>query len=65
MILARLLAPDDFGVYAIALTVQSVLLTLADLGMSVDLIRLYDPERRAPTIATVSWVGGGCARVAA
>jgi PST family polysaccharide transporter len=59
-ILARLLAPADFGVYAIALTVQSVLMTLADLGMSVDLIRAKDPEPRAPTVATVS-VGCGAA----
>jgi PST family polysaccharide transporter len=58
MILARLLAPEAFGVYAIALTVQSVLLTLADLGMSVDLVRAEDPARRAPTVATVSLLSG-------
>ena len=58
MILARLLAPEDFGVYAIALTVQSVLLTLTDLGMSVDLVRAKDPESRAPTVATVSVLSG-------
>jgi PST family polysaccharide transporter len=57
-ILARLLAPADFGVYAIALTVQSVLMTLADLGMSVDLIRAKDPEKRAPTVASVSVASG-------
>jgi lipopolysaccharide exporter len=54
IVLARLLAPEDFGVYAIALTVQTVLMTLADLGMSADLVRAKDPERRAPTVATVS-----------
>jgi PST family polysaccharide transporter len=54
MVLARLLAPEDFGIYAIALTVQAVLLTLADLGMSVDLVRAENPDRRAPTVATVS-----------
>src|SRR3954451_11913815 len=58
IVLARLLAPEAFGVYAIALTVQSVLMTLADLGMSVDLVRAEDPERRAPTVATVS-LGSG------
>jgi PST family polysaccharide transporter len=58
IILARLLSPDDFGVYAVALTVQSVLMTLADIGMSVDLIRTSDPERRAPTVATVSLMSG-------
>jgi PST family polysaccharide transporter len=52
--LARLLVPADFGVYAIALTVQTILMTLADLGMSTDLIRADDPARRAPTVATLS-----------
>lgn len=58
MVLARLLAPEDFGVYAIALTVQSVLVTLADLGMSIDLVRAEDPERRAPTVTTLSVLSG-------
>jgi PST family polysaccharide transporter len=58
MVLARLLAPEAFGVYAIALTVQSVLMTLADLGMSVDLVRAEDPVGRAPTVATLSLLSG-------
>lgn len=58
MVLARLLVPADFGVYAIALTVQSVLVTLVDLGLSTDLVRAEDPERRAPTVATVSLANG-------
>jgi PST family polysaccharide transporter len=58
MVLARLLVPADFGVYAIALTVQSVLVTLVDLGLSTDLVRAQDPERRAPTVATVSLASG-------
>lgn len=56
--LARILVPEDFGVYAIALTVQAILMTLADLGMSVDLVRASDPERRAPTVATLSLISG-------
>jgi lipopolysaccharide exporter len=58
MALARLLSPEEFGVYAIALTVQSVLMTLADLGMSADLVRAEDPEPRAPTVATLSLASG-------
>lgn len=58
MVLARLLAPEAFGVYAIALTVQSVLVTLVDLGLSADLVRSDDPARRAPTVATLSLVNG-------
>ena len=58
IILARPPAPEAFGVYAIGLTVQAILLTLADLGMSVDLVRAPDPARRAPTVATISLVSG-------
>jgi lipopolysaccharide exporter len=58
MVLARLLVPEDFGVYAIALTVQAILMTFADLGMSVDLVRAEHPERRAPTVATLSLASG-------
>jgi lipopolysaccharide exporter len=58
IVLARLLAPEAFGVYAIALTVQSVLVTLVDLGLSADLVRAEDPARRAPTVATLSLING-------
>lgn len=56
--LARLLSPEQFGVYAIALTVQAVLMTLADFGLSTDLIRSRDHERKAPTVATLGLVTG-------
>ncbi len=56
IVLARLLTPETFGVYAVALTVQSILMTLSDLGLSADLIRSRDPERRAPTVATLSLI---------
>lgn len=59
IILARLLTPEQFGIFAVALTVQTVLVTLADLGLSADLIRVEDPQRRAPTIATLGLVAGG------
>jgi len=57
--LARLLTPAEFGIYAIALTVQAVLMTLADFGLSTDLIRSPDFERRAPTAATLALVTSG------
>lgn len=56
--LARMLSPEEFGAYAVALTVQAVLITLADLGLSADLIRSDDAERRAPTVATLGLVSG-------
>lgn len=58
MVLARLIAPEQFGVFAVALTVQSILMTLADLGLGAELIRCEDPERRAPTVATISLCSG-------
>ncbi|MGY3319181.1 lipopolysaccharide biosynthesis protein [Arthrobacter sp. TE12232] len=58
VVIARILAPEQFGVFAVALTVQAVLMTLADLGMSADLIRSADPERIAPTVATLALASG-------
>lgn len=56
--LARILAPEQFGVFAVALTVQAVLMTLADLGMSTDLIRSDNPGTKAPTVATLAAASG-------
>jgi lipopolysaccharide exporter len=53
IVLARLLTPGEFGVYAVALTVQSILMTIADLGLSASLVRSDEPERIAPTVATL------------
>src|SRR6478752_1959558 len=58
IVLARLLTPEVFGIYAVALAVQSILMTLADLGLSADLVRSRDPGRREPTVATLS-LGSG------
>ena len=58
IILARVLAPEQFGVYAVALTVQGILITLSDLGLSADIVRSDHPEKIAPTVATLSLVSG-------
>ena len=58
MVLARLLSPEEFGVYAVALTVQLILMTVADLGLSAALVRSDEPERIAPTVATLSLASG-------
>lgn len=58
IVLARMLTPEQFGVFAIALTVQSIVMTVADLGLSSDLVRSDDPERIAPTIATLGLAAG-------
>ncbi|WP_134742397.1 oligosaccharide flippase family protein [Nocardioides sp. 503] len=62
--LARLLDPEAFGVFAIALTVQTALMTLSELGLAADLIRHGDIDRRGPTIATLSLVSSGFLTVA-
>src|SRR5262245_33066748 len=59
IILARLLTPDAFGAFAVALTVQTILINFADLGMSADLIRNREWERRVPTVASISLAAGG------
>lgn len=65
IVLARLLTPEQFGVYAVALTVQAILMTVADLGLSADIIRTEDPDRIAPTVATLGLVSGGLLTLAA
>ncbi|WP_193614061.1 oligosaccharide flippase family protein [Nocardioides lijunqiniae] len=64
ILLARLLDPEAFGVFAIALTVQTALMTLSELGLAADLIRHGDVDRRGPTIATLSLVSSGFLTVA-
>ena len=59
VVLARLLTPEQFGIYAVGLTVQTVLMALADFGLSADLVRSVDPRRRAPTVASLGLVTGG------
>ncbi|MDQ4504338.1 oligosaccharide flippase family protein [Sinomonas sp. ASV322] len=66
IVLARLLAPDQFGVYAVALTVQSILMTLADPGLTALLIRSEEHARLAPTTATIGMLcGAGLAAIMA
>ena len=47
IVLARLLTPEAFGAFAVALVVQTILINFADLGMSADLIRNREWHRRA------------------
>jgi len=46
LILARLLSPDDFGLFAIAAVVIGILLTLSDLGITPALIQQERVENR-------------------
>lgn len=61
LIVARLVAPKEFGVFAIALVVHSVVVNVSELGVSITLIR-DDPSRTsvtAPTVATISLLTSG------
>lgn len=53
IMIARIVAPNEFGTFAVALTVWSILGTLAEFGLGADLVRSTEPETRAPTIATL------------
>jgi lipopolysaccharide exporter len=59
IVLARLLTPDAFGAFAVALVVQAILVNFADLGMSADLIRNPDWKHRTPTVSSISLMAGG------
>ncbi len=45
IIVARLLAPEDFGIVAIGLTTMQILTNLSDIGVSQAVIRFRDADR--------------------
>ena len=55
LVLARLLTPADYGVYAVALVVLMVLLSLNEMGVSLAIVR-WEGEVRAiaPTVMTIA-----------
>lgn len=57
IVLARLLMPHDFGVYAVAFVALIALLSLNELGVSLAIVRWPgDPEHIRPTVTTISVV---------
>jgi len=54
VIMARLIAPAEYGVFAVALTVWLVLGAVAEFGLGADLVRREDYERHLPTVATLA-----------
>ena len=55
IVLARLLVPEDYGTYAVALVVLNALLSLNELGVSLAIVRWPgDVGRIAPTVATIA-----------
>ena len=54
-VVAHILSPHDFGVFAVALTAYAIVSSIGELGVSACLIRAdLDIDRLAPTVATVS-----------
>jgi PST family polysaccharide transporter len=60
LVAARLIAPDDFGVFTVAITVFNVAISFAELGVSSALVREHrrSPEL-APTVFTLSLANAG------
>lgn len=57
IVLARILSPEDYGVYAVALVVLNILLSMNELGVSLAIVRRPgDVSSIAPTVATLSLV---------
>lgn len=59
VLLARLLDPESFGIFAVGLACQMVLVTLADLGLGADLVRRGDFDRRGPVVALLALAFSG------
>lgn len=59
ILLARLIAPDQFGLFAVALVVLNIVLSVSEMGVSVALIRTPgDVKDIAPTVTTLSFASG-------
>jgi lipopolysaccharide exporter len=57
LVIARLVSPHDFGVFAVAITVFNIVISIAELGVSSAIVR--EPKRTreiAPTVFTLSVV---------
>lgn len=56
VVLARLLTPYSYGVFAAALVAYAVLISCSELGVTVALVsRRDDAARIGPTVTTLSW----------
>ncbi|HKF34840.1 MAG TPA: lipopolysaccharide biosynthesis protein [Jatrophihabitantaceae bacterium] len=55
LVAARLIAPHDFGVFVVAVTVFNIAMSFAELGLSSAIVREHERSREiAPTIFTLS-----------
>lgn len=61
VVLARILVPEDFGVFAVALVMFNIVMSINELGVSLAIVRWPgEVSRIAPTVSTLaigsSWV---------
>ena len=55
VVIARILVPEDFGVYAVALAAMNLLMTINDLGLIPSVVQSRRPfARLAPTATTLT-----------
>lgn len=55
IIAARLIAPDQFGVFAVALTVHAIIVNISDLGVSAYVVRQRgNLDAVGPTVTTIA-----------
>lgn len=60
IVLARILAPYDYGLYAVALVALAAVLSVNELGVSLAVVRWPgDVGRIAPTVMTIALAGSG------
>ncbi len=61
VVIARILVPRDFGIFAVALVVHTILVNVSEMGVSAALIRDDDDlaHRAAPTVGTLA-VASAC-----
>lgn len=65
VVIARIVVPEDFGVYAVALVALNVLLSMNELGVSVALVRHPGSVAGiAPTVTTIA-ISSSCVLFAA
>ncbi|HEY7174019.1 MAG TPA: oligosaccharide flippase family protein [Micromonosporaceae bacterium] len=55
IVIARLVAPHEFGVFVVALTVYTIVINVSEVGVSAALVREVHRSREiAPTVATIA-----------
>jgi O-antigen/teichoic acid export membrane protein len=65
ILLARVLVPEDYGIYAVALVVLNALWSVNELGVSLAVVRWPgDVSRIAPTVATLAFCSSAALWVA-